>query len=300
VSGSPPTPELFARLTGVGLRRIHVYGATELYGPYMICERQEGWRELPPRREKAQPERNDVTETGAQPHPPLGARAPGAGGHGAVPGIPGNRHPSVAPYQLFPAADRPVVVAVGNDRQFTAFCNGLGVPELAADPRFATNPDRVAHVDALDEIVSARMATRPADHWFTVLSALGVPCGPVNDIASAFELAADLGLSGRIAVGEGPDVVGLVANPIELSDTPTAYGRRPPRLGQHTDEVRAWLRDRPAPGAAAPAVPRANQKMEISWVYALVGMALPPPAPCPPSRPALECLCRGCAMITTN
>jgi crotonobetainyl-CoA:carnitine CoA-transferase CaiB-like acyl-CoA transferase len=170
---------------------------------------------------------------------------------GAVPGILGNRHPSVAPYQLFPAADRPVVVAVGNDRQFTAFCTGLGVPELAADPRFATNPDRVAHVDALDEIVSARMTTRPADHWFTVLSALGVPCGPVNDIASAFALAAHLGLSGRIAVGEGPDVVGLVANPIELSDTPTAYRRRPPRLGQHTDELRAWLRDRPAPGAAA-------------------------------------------------
>ena len=129
------------------------------------------------------------------------------------------------PYQLFPASDRPVVVAVGTDRQFASFCSGLGVPELAGDPRFGTNPGWVAHIDALDEIVSARMATRPADHWFTVLSALGVPCGPVNDIANAFELA---------------------ANPVELSDTPPADRRRPPRLGEHTDELRAWLRDRPS------------------------------------------------------
>ena len=164
---------------------------------------------------------------------------------GAVPGILGNRHPSIAPYQVFPAADRPVVVAVGNNRQFATFCRGLGAPELAHDPRFATNPDRVAHVDALDEAVSARMTTEPADHWFTTLSALGVPCGPVNDVADAFALAADLGLSGQRTVGAGSDAVELVANPIELSDTPAAYQRRPPRLGEHTDELRAWLRKPP-------------------------------------------------------
>ena len=164
---------------------------------------------------------------------------------GSVPGILGNRHPSIAPYQLFPTADRPLVVAVGNNRQFAALCRGLGAPELADDPRFATNPDRVTHIDALDEAVSARMTTAPADHWFTTLSALGVPCGPVNDIADAFTLAADLGLSGQRTVGAGPDAVELVANPIELSDTPAAYHRRPPRLGEHTDELRAWLRNPP-------------------------------------------------------
>lgn len=158
-------------------------------------------------------------------------------------GIMGNRHPSIAPYQLFRAADRPIVIAVGNDQQFAAFCGGLGVPELAADPRFATNPGRVAHVDSLEEIVSARIATRPADQWFTVLSGFGVPCGPVNDIADAFALAADLGLSAEVAVGEGPEAVDLVANPVKLSDTPPAYQRRPPRLGEHPDELRAWLRD---------------------------------------------------------
>jgi len=89
------------------------------------------------------------------------------------------------------------------------------------------------------------MTTEPADHWFTTLSALGVPCGPVNDVADAFALAADLGLSGQRTVGAGSDAVELVANPIELSDTPAAYQRRPPRLGEHTDELRAWLRKPP-------------------------------------------------------
>ena len=73
-----------------------------------------------------------------------------------------------------------------------------------------------------------------------------MPCGPVNDLADAFALAADLGVSGRIPVGTGQDAVDLVANPIELSDTPAVYDRRPPSLGEHTDEIRGWLRSRPA------------------------------------------------------
>jgi crotonobetainyl-CoA:carnitine CoA-transferase CaiB-like acyl-CoA transferase len=166
---------------------------------------------------------------------------------GAVPGILGNRHPSIAPYQLFPTADRPVVVAVGNDRQFSDFCAALGIPEAGPDPRFATNPARVAHIDALDEIITAELTRYPADHWCRVLSERGVPCGPVNDLGDAFALAADLGVGGRIRAGDGPDSVDLVANPIELSDTPTVYDRRPPRLGEHTDELRAWLHSRPAP-----------------------------------------------------
>lgn len=169
---------------------------------------------------------------------------------GAIPGILGNRHPSIAPYQLFPTADRPVVVAVGNDRQFADFCAALGIPDAATDPRFTTNPARVANIDALDDVVTARMTRQPADHWFAELSARGVPCGPVNDLADAFTLAADLGIGGRIPVGAGPDTVDLVANPIELSDTPAVYDRRPPRLGEHTDELRAWLHN---PGAAEPA-----------------------------------------------
>jgi crotonobetainyl-CoA:carnitine CoA-transferase CaiB-like acyl-CoA transferase len=169
-----------------------------------------------------------------------------AGGYtaaGAVPGILGNRHPSIAPYEVFPTADRPLVIAVGNDRQFASLCDGLGLPGLAADPRFVTNPDRVTNVDALAAVISSRLAERPAAEWFTVLTPLGVPCGPVNDLCGAFQLAEDVGLQARVAVGDGTDAIDLVANPIALSDTPPAYRRRPPRLGEHTDELRAWLTD---------------------------------------------------------
>lgn len=163
---------------------------------------------------------------------------------GAVPGILGNRHPSIAPYQLFPAADRSLVIAVGNDRQFEQLCAGLGIAELAKDPRFKTNTARVAHIDELDSMISARTSTQTAAHWYAALSSCGVPCGPVNDVAEAFAMASELGVDARIDVGAGKDSVSLTANPIKLSDTPVSYSRRPPRLGQDSDEVSAWLNSR--------------------------------------------------------
>lgn len=169
---------------------------------------------------------------------------------GAVPGILGNRHPSIAPYQLFPASDRSVVIAVGNDRQFTQLCTALGIPEAAKDPRFATNTARVAHIDELDRTITARTKGQTANHWYRVLSAHGIPCGPVNNIAEAFAMANELGLNPRVTVGAGhdslnQDSVDLAANPITLSDTPVSYRLRPPRLGQHAEEVRAWLNSLP-------------------------------------------------------
>ncbi len=163
---------------------------------------------------------------------------------GAVPGILGNRHPSIAPYEVFPTADHPMVIAVGNDRQFAALCRGLDLPDLARDPRFATNPDRVANVDALFEALTARLSTQPAASWFTVLTPLGVPCGPVNDMAGAFDFAAELGLEAQVTVGDGDEAVTVVANPIGLTATPADYRLPPPNLGQHTTELRDWL-DRP-------------------------------------------------------
>ncbi|MFF9814894.1 CaiB/BaiF CoA transferase family protein [Streptomyces sp. NPDC014006] len=161
---------------------------------------------------------------------------------GSVPGILGNRHPSIAPYEVFRAKDRPFVVAVGNDRQFAALCRGLDAPHLAADPRFLSNADRVAHVGELAEGLGAALAQRTAADWFDRLTPLGVPCGPVNDVAQAFDLADTLGLHPRATV-TGPDgtPMNLVANPIGLSRTPARYDRRPPRLGEHTDDIRAWL-----------------------------------------------------------
>ena len=94
---------------------------------------------------------------------------------GSIPGILGNRHPSIAPYEVYPTADHPMVIAVGNDRQFAAFARGLGVPDLPGDPRFATNPDRVANVDALSDVVTPLLAAHPASTWFDVLSPSGCP-----------------------------------------------------------------------------------------------------------------------------
>jgi crotonobetainyl-CoA:carnitine CoA-transferase CaiB-like acyl-CoA transferase len=161
---------------------------------------------------------------------------------GFVPGPLGNRHPSIAPYEVFPTADRPMVIAVGNDRQFAALCKALDIP---ADPRFATNTDRVAHVDELATLIGERLAAAPARHWFDLLTPLGVPCGPVNDIAAAFALADELGLGARVSVGEPGDAVDLVANPIALSATPPTYRRRPPRLGEHTGELLDRLKENP-------------------------------------------------------
>jgi crotonobetainyl-CoA:carnitine CoA-transferase CaiB-like acyl-CoA transferase len=168
-----------------------------------------------------------------------------AGGYtlaGQVPGILGNRHPSIAPYEVFQAKDRPLVIAVGNDRQFAALCQGLDAPALAADPRFATNTDRVAHVDELAQRLGELLSTRTAADWFDHLTPLGVPCGPVNDLSQAFDLAEQLGLGPRATV-PGPDghPMDLVSNPIGLSGTPPRYERRPPRLGEHTDDLTAWL-----------------------------------------------------------
>ncbi|WAL65358.1 CoA transferase [Amycolatopsis cynarae] len=154
---------------------------------------------------------------------------------GVVPGIMGNRHPSIAPYEVFPAADRPIVLAVGNDRQFAALAEAVGSPGLATDPRFRTNTDRVAHVDELASLLGEKLRARGADDWFELLTPLGVPCGPVNTLAEAFGLAERLGLDPRVS-GD------TVRNPIGLSATPPTYRRPAPHLGEHTGEILDWLR----------------------------------------------------------
>jgi crotonobetainyl-CoA:carnitine CoA-transferase CaiB-like acyl-CoA transferase len=156
---------------------------------------------------------------------------------GVTPRAMGNRHPSIAPYEVFDAADRPMVIAAGNDRQFHSLCTTLGAPELAADPRFATNTARVAHRDALIPELNQLLAARPAAEWFTALSEAGVPCGPINDVADAFALAERLELNAAV------DVEGTrhTAHPVRFSATPAEYVSAPPGLDADGDAIRAWL-----------------------------------------------------------
>jgi len=156
---------------------------------------------------------------------------------GAVPSRRGNRHPSIVPYETYEAADRPFAVATGNDRLFARLCEAVGLPELAADPRFATNEARVANVDALGDRLGAVFRTRPADHWVQALRAASVPVGPINRVDEAFALADELGLEPV----EEHDGVPLVRPPLRLDGERPPIRLAPPRLDEHGEEIRAWL-----------------------------------------------------------
>lgn len=150
---------------------------------------------------------------------------------GQVPRAMGNVHPSIAPYELLATADRPLAVAAANDKLFTLLARGIGRPELVEDPRFATNSDRVAHRAVLVAELEDALREQTADHWFTVLSAAGVPCGPINDLGQAFALAESLGLEPVVAIPRaGRAAEPTVANPISLSVTPATYRTAPPRF----------------------------------------------------------------------
>ena len=151
---------------------------------------------------------------------------------GVVPARMGNQHPSIAPYELVRCRDGELIVAVGNERQFAALCATIGAPELADDPRFTTNSDRVAARDELIDLLEARLALRTAGEWAEELTRVRVPAGVVNDIGAAFRLAAQLGLNPIVELAHDDGThVGVARNPIGLSLTPPSYRRAPPGLG---------------------------------------------------------------------
>jgi crotonobetainyl-CoA:carnitine CoA-transferase CaiB-like acyl-CoA transferase len=154
---------------------------------------------------------------------------------GVVPGRLGNAHPSIAPYELFSCGQGSVVVAVGNDQQFSALCEALGLGHLASDPRFAHNPDRVANRAELRSLLEGALASETAATWAPRLVAAGVPAGQVNDIAGAFALAERLGLEPLVEARRG---VQLPRNPVRLSKTPPSYRLGPPELG--SSPPRPW------------------------------------------------------------
>jgi crotonobetainyl-CoA:carnitine CoA-transferase CaiB-like acyl-CoA transferase len=155
---------------------------------------------------------------------------------GVVPGPMGSEHPNIVPYQMFHAADRPFILAAGNDKLFLATCEVLGRDDLARDPRFATNDARVTHRDALIPELAMAFATAPAGDWLTRLEAAGVPCAPIRRLDEVFASP-----EGSALVQEVPDPVRgmlrLVAEPVRFDGATAPVRRPPPRVGEHTDEI---------------------------------------------------------------
>jgi crotonobetainyl-CoA:carnitine CoA-transferase CaiB-like acyl-CoA transferase len=175
---------------------------------------------------------------------------------GLVPGPMGNRHPSVVPYETFATADGVLAVAVGNDLQFRRLCQLVGLAELADDERFADNAARVRHRVALTAALGRALASDTAGGWSERMIAAGVPCGPINDLAAAFALAAELGLD-PVTPMESPAglPIAQLSNPIRLSETPVRYTRPPPALGADDDAVVQWLSAGPDDGRGAATAP---------------------------------------------
>lgn len=160
---------------------------------------------------------------------------------GIVPHRMGNAHPSLFPYESLPTADLDLIIAAGNDGQFSKLCEVLDVPELPQDPRFAHTKDRTRNREALRPLLVERLRTKSASEWFLLLSAAGVPCGPINDVEGGVTFAREIGLNPVVEVGKGEQAVPMVRHPIAFSRTPPRYDLPPPALGQDNEEIRAWL-----------------------------------------------------------
>ncbi len=160
---------------------------------------------------------------------------------GVIPTRMGNAHPSLFPYEPLPTADLDLIIAAGNDGQFSKLCEVLDLPELPRDPRFANTKDRNRNREALRPLLVERLRTRTANEWFHLLSEAGVSCGPINNIEGGVRLARDLGLDPIVQVGSGDDAVPMIRHPISFSQTPPRHTLPPPRLGQDNELIRAWL-----------------------------------------------------------
>ncbi|MCO8171042.1 CoA transferase [Pseudomonas sp. 21LCFQ02] len=157
---------------------------------------------------------------------------------GTAPRRLGNAHPNIVPYQDFPTADGDFILTVGNDSQFRKFAEVAGQPQWADDPRFQTNKLRVTNRAELVMLIRQATVFKTTAQWVAELEAVGVPCGPINDLAQVFAdpqvLARELAISLPHALG---GQVPLVASPIRLSETPVTYRHAPPLLGEHTQGV---------------------------------------------------------------
>jgi crotonobetainyl-CoA:carnitine CoA-transferase CaiB-like acyl-CoA transferase len=156
---------------------------------------------------------------------------------GRAPGRYGNAAANIVPYQTFVAADGELVLAIGNDSQFAKFCEALGL-EFARDPRFTRNADRVRNRALLVPLLAAELKRRTVGAWVELLQPLGVPIGPINDLAQVFEHPQVTARGMKVEVSHPlREQLPLVASPIKMSVTPPVPASAPPMLGQHTQAV---------------------------------------------------------------
>lgn len=158
---------------------------------------------------------------------------------GVVPTRMGNDHPSLAPYGPFAAADQPLIIAVGNDGQFRRLAAALGVPELAEDDRYATNPARNAHREELRAELESQLQTKKASDWVEELRKLQIPCSEVFTIAQGVEFADEIGL--EPVQPAGAEGIPTVKHPIDYSRSTVSYAKAPPQLNEDSDAIRDWL-----------------------------------------------------------
>lgn len=157
---------------------------------------------------------------------------------GDVPGRLGNGHPTIVPYETFPGADQSFIIAVGNDSQFQKFCDVAGASEVALDPLFAKNADRVRNRKQLIPLIRRLTIEKSAAEWIRLLEEAGVPCGPVNDLGQVFSDPQIVERNMRITLPHPlSGTVDLIGSPINLEKTPVTYAKAPPLLGADTEDV---------------------------------------------------------------
>ena len=160
---------------------------------------------------------------------------------GVTPTRMGNAHPSLYPYQPMATKDGELIVAAANDGQFAALATALGRPDWAEDERFAKAKTRNAHRDELEPELLEALQAHTAQEWFDKLTAVGLPCAPINSISQGVERAKDLGLEPIMDTGHGERIIPTIRNPIRLAKSEVSYDLAPPELGADSDQVRAWL-----------------------------------------------------------
>jgi crotonobetainyl-CoA:carnitine CoA-transferase CaiB-like acyl-CoA transferase len=164
----------------------------------------------------------------------------------------GNDHPSIVPYQAFRARDGHLILAIGNDTQFRSFCRTAGREEIADDPRFKTNEDRVNNREALSALLAEITAGKTVDEWISLMERANVPCGPINTLDRVFADPHVVARGTRVEVQhERYGTLPLVANPIRFSRTPIEYRNAPPMLGEHNGEILGGLLKKSAEDLAA-------------------------------------------------